>query len=84
MDVVSSLKCSQKRWTDYCKAYRSQTCQVDLSTRHKALTNALGFASFEDPEGPEAVSCRFISVFFFLFSTKRTMHPCVRDDVQLP
>ena len=38
--------------------------QVDLSTRHKALTNALGFASFEDPEGSAPVGCRLISKLF--------------------
>lgn len=30
---------------------RPKRPQVDLFTRHRALTNSKGFASFEDPEG---------------------------------
>lgn len=32
---------------------RPKRPQVDLFTRHRALTNSKGFASFEDPEGEE-------------------------------
>jgi len=34
----------------------SQALQVDLMTRHRALTNSKGFASFDDPEGLQKVS----------------------------
>lgn len=34
-------------------SHRPKRPQVDLFTRHRALTNSKGFASFEDPEGEE-------------------------------
>ena len=42
--------------------------QVDLFTRHRALTNSKGFASFEDPEGELGGGN---SIIFGIFTPKK-------------